>query len=497
MPDDPDRPRWHFMPPTGWMNEPHGVLHHGGRHHMFYQRNERGPFWGDISWGHAASDNLVDWVDLGSALVPGDVAIAPEGIWSGSSTVDADGEPVIFFTAGDNRDSPNQRTAVARAVDSRDPELREWTPSTHPVTFIHDAQDALTREGRRLLTNEFRDPYVWREDDRWFQLVGGGIESEGGTALLYEAPGPSGPWRYRGPLYVGDSRSLPETGVMWELPSLVPVGRGGSRRHALLVTPWWPSPTEHSLQHQWYWLGRWDPDSGTFVADDSTPRDLDFGGYFTGATPSFHPDGRTLVWSISQDLRSEADHHRAGWAGHAGVPLEVDLSCDRLVPSPVAELAALRGEPQTLAFESGSVTIDVGPMWDLELDVKIEAGAEVGVAVRLDDQGGAAARVSVVRSAEGVASVIVEGPAERGVRRLDLDHAEGALMRLRILADHSALEVFIDGGGMFTTRAWSRGSDAVRIKATEGAHVAHSVVHPLRAARMTSGRRGPRRSGSA
>ncbi|RZI95885.1 MAG: glycosyl hydrolase, partial [Microbacterium sp.] len=129
LPDARDRPRWHFMPPAGWMNEPHGILHYGGRHHMFYQRNERGPYWGDITWGHAVSDNLVDWVDLGSALTPESVSIAPQGIWSGSSAVDANGEPVLFFTAGDDRDSPNQRTALARPVDSGDPALRGWVPS--------------------------------------------------------------------------------------------------------------------------------------------------------------------------------------------------------------------------------------------------------------------------------------------------------------------------------------------------------------------------------
>src|SRR5690606_12493199 len=140
---DPDRPRWHFMPPWGWMNEPHGALHHEGRHHVFYQRNELGPFWGAISWGHAVSDNFVDWTDLGSNHVPHLVENAPDGIWSGSSTVDGSGVPVQFFTAGDNRDEPNPRTALARPLDPTDPDLREWTVAERPVTTIHDAAEGL------------------------------------------------------------------------------------------------------------------------------------------------------------------------------------------------------------------------------------------------------------------------------------------------------------------------------------------------------------------
>lgn len=493
LPDADDRPRWHFMPPSGWMNEPHGILHHGGRHHMFYQRNERGPYWGDITWGHAVSDNLVDWVDLGSALTPAGVSIAPQGIWSGSSAVDAGGEPVLFFTAGDDRDSPNQRTAIARPVDASDPELREWVPSASPVTSIHDAQDALAGEGRQLLPNEFRDPYVWREEDRWFQLVGAGIEQEGGTALLFEASAPEGPWRYRRPLHVGDSTSLPATGVMWELPSLISVGQGAHRRHALLVTPWWPAPTEHSLQHQWYWLGRWDADAGVFVPDDPAPRELDFGGYFTGATPSLPPDGRTLVWSITQDLRSDAAHHEAGWAGHAGAPVELHLVGDRLVPSPVVELEALREERVSIAVGAERSTFDAGPMWDLRVDVRVGADSVVEVAVRVDGQGDAAARARVRRSGEGVASVVVEGPVERGVRRMDLDHGIDEVVRVRILADHSAVEIFVEGAGMITTRAWSTGAgDAVEIGTAGAAEVLDAVVHRLRPARMTSNRLPPR-----
>ncbi len=35
--NDPHRPRYHFLPPANWMNDPNGLIHWRGVYHMFYQ----------------------------------------------------------------------------------------------------------------------------------------------------------------------------------------------------------------------------------------------------------------------------------------------------------------------------------------------------------------------------------------------------------------------------------------------------------------------------
>ena len=67
---DPHRPRYHFLPPDGWTNDPNGVIQWEGSYHLFYQHNPHGPFWGTIHWGHAVSTDLVHWEDLPVALEP-------------------------------------------------------------------------------------------------------------------------------------------------------------------------------------------------------------------------------------------------------------------------------------------------------------------------------------------------------------------------------------------------------------------------------------------
>ena len=79
------RPRDHFTPRRGWMNDPNGLVVHEGEHHLFFQHWPDGIVHGPMSWGHAVSEDLLDWTELPIALAATDT----EHAWSGSVVHDA------------------------------------------------------------------------------------------------------------------------------------------------------------------------------------------------------------------------------------------------------------------------------------------------------------------------------------------------------------------------------------------------------------------------
>ena len=93
---DPLRPRFHFVSPAGWLNDPNGVSQWNGTYHLFYQYNPEGAFHHRIQWGHATSTDLVTWTDQPIALEPSAGPDA-DGCWSGVLVNDG-GTPTLVYS---------------------------------------------------------------------------------------------------------------------------------------------------------------------------------------------------------------------------------------------------------------------------------------------------------------------------------------------------------------------------------------------------------------
>ncbi|KAJ5376096.1 hypothetical protein N7509_012982 [Penicillium cosmopolitanum] len=60
------RPTSHFLAPAGWMNDPCGPMFDPvrGLYHLHYQFHPNHIGWGNVSWGHATSPDLITWTDV-------------------------------------------------------------------------------------------------------------------------------------------------------------------------------------------------------------------------------------------------------------------------------------------------------------------------------------------------------------------------------------------------------------------------------------------------
>lgn len=74
-----------------------GPMYYKGYYHIFYQYNPGKAVWGNITWGHGVSKDMVQWTFLHPALAPKEWYDI-KGTWSGSVTIRPDGLPLIYYT---------------------------------------------------------------------------------------------------------------------------------------------------------------------------------------------------------------------------------------------------------------------------------------------------------------------------------------------------------------------------------------------------------------
>lgn len=450
---DPHRPRFHFTAPGGWLNDPNGLSHWDGVYHLFYQYNPLAAAHHRIHWGHATSRDLVTWTDEPVALVPGTHGPDRDGCWSGV-LVDDGGVPTLVYSG---RHGESELPCVATGS----PDLRTWRKDpANPVIAAPPTDD----------TTAFRDHCVWRENDRWRQLVGSGIRGAGGTAFLYESDDLRD-WRYVGPLLTGDASTgtaadLDWTGTMWECVDLFRI----DSTDILAFSAWDEGTTHHPL----YWTGRYEGDTFT---PEALHR-LDFGQrYFYAPQSTRDALGRRIMFGWLQEGREEDATAEAGWCGVMSLPRTVTLGADgQLVSAPVPELAHLRRD----AVRTGPFTVTdgtqlrldgiSGDQLDIETTLRLATGAAARLVVRECADGGERTVIEVARTGDSTTATLrlyreassLDTTVDTEPRYGEVPlHGDGTV-DLRVLVDHSALEIFA-GGRALTARIYPTRPDALGV----------------------------------
>ncbi len=493
--DDVQRPQYHAEPPSGWQNEPGGPIYFNGQYHVFYQSNPRGPFWNHIRWGHLVSSDMVHWRDAKDAVIPEKNAVDPDGAWAGGLVLDGNDIPVIFYTAGDDRRTPNQRINIARSnfgVD-QDNDLNHWLKSPKVVV------DQQPGEG---IMGEFRDPFVFKDGNTWFMLVTSGKKDSsgndiGGTALVYSTTDPTleSGWTFRGDLYVGDYGTYPETGRVWELPNLRPLGSSG--KYIFMINPAKMARGEYQSRYTYYWIGTWNPAAAKFVPDDPAPQLLDVGEHFTGPAAGLTPDGRTVIYSIAQGRRTATMDYNAGYAHNFGLPLNVYLRPDgRLGEEPIAELSSLRGTQlvnitSDTGFSATNTELSAisSDMYEIEAEIDPGSANEVGFSLR---RSSSAEEETIVYYKKNSKEFFVNRTKSSLNPDVEKWYQGGTVdigsenIKLRIFVDRSMVESYLNGLKSLTTRAYPTRADAKGIRLWANANSNTVVVKSLKIWAMNS-----------
>ena len=151
------RPQFHFTPARNWTNDPNGLVFYQGEYHLFFQHNPFAIDWGNMTWGHAVSPDMVHWTQLDHAIHPDKLGT----IFSGSAVVDW--HDTAGFQSGD------EKTLVCIYTSAGDTsEESKGQPFTQSIAYSTDRGRTWTKHaGNPVLghvAGRNRDPkVVWHE----------------------------------------------------------------------------------------------------------------------------------------------------------------------------------------------------------------------------------------------------------------------------------------------------------------------------------------------
>ncbi len=409
------RPQFHFTSMRGRLNDPNGLLHYDGEHHLFYQLHPYGVKSGSKSWGHAVSRDFLHWEELPIAIHAEDEGMMFSGSgvvdWKNTTGFQTGKEPplVLIYTAtGPPRD---QRLAFSNdrgrtwtkyagnpvlpevAHNNRDPKVFWHEPTQRWVMILH-----CTEKGKKLPPIDPKDP-----------------NRKTGEFVFFTSPDLK-QWKREGSV-IGFA----------ECPDLFPMKIEGTEKTKWIV---------HGGLGE-YFVGDFD---GRYFTRTSDLLHGPYGSaYYAGQNYSDMRDGRI----VQQGWAKMGDNFFPGmpFAQMMNIPCEITLRNTgrgpRLVWQPVREIETLRAKHHAIATSVLNTQSD--PLRDVQTPFfDLHAVIDVGTATEITlDLRGTPFVIDVKKQKLTSGKVSMPMPIREG--RIDL----------RLLSDHSLIEIFTDHGFKF------------------------------------------------
>ncbi|MFC0562335.1 glycoside hydrolase family 32 protein [Halalkalibacter alkalisediminis] len=451
------RLNYHFMAPTGWINDPNGFSQYNGEYQLFYQYYPYDSKWGPMHWGHSKSKDLVYWEHLPVALAPSESYDSGEGVpgygcFSGSAVVDGE-ELVLIYTGHVDSNEPMQVQCIATSKDGV--AFEKYTQNPVVANFPEDG------------SKDFRDPKVWKHEDKWYMIVGTKKDGKG-KAVLYVSDDLR-LWKYKGVAAESDGTQ----GDMWECPDLFPL----NDTHVLIVSPMYGTQNEKPF----YVVGDMDYDKGVFTQGTCTT--LDYGFDFYAPQTLVDDKGRRIMIGWMEKWLTKMPSQEHGWAGAMTIPRELILEVDTLKQKPVVELADLRTDYKKLdAFEVAEKTTlnelqEVVSETIIDFNISETTATQFGLELRSSEDGSEKTVILLdLKNKEIVMDRLLSGCGEKGISKAPLV-VKGISVNLRIFMDTTSVEIFVnDGEQVITNRIFPDANSKLFNIFTQGGKVSVNSI---------------------
>ena len=324
------RPKKHFTPENNWINDPNGLIFHGGYYHLFFQHNPSENKWGHMSWGHAQSKDLINWEELPVAINE-----QPDhAIFSGSAVFDEVNNRLVAIYTG-HKDG-NQSQYISYSYDGG----KTWQENIKVLD---------------LNMADFRDPKVFRYENKWIMTV---VKSKEFKVSFFESNDLIN-WIFLSDYKVPGIQDLYECPDLFELDS----------KWILLLSTNPGGAAGGSGMH--YVIGNFD---GEVFREDNPAKFLDFGpDYYAAVTFNDARERISIAWMNNWQYAN--DLQRETWNGQMTAARKLRIVSGELEQSFIGETEKFEIKENDFEFkysngslklksENGTLKVDRSELWD-------------------------------------------------------------------------------------------------------------------------------------
>lgn len=344
------RPQIHYTPAKNWINDPNGMIYLDGTYHLYYQYNPQGNGWGNLSWGHATSTDMLHWEEQPVALQPDALGM----IFSGSAVCDKDN------TAGFGANAIVALYTSASAAQQQS------------IAYSHDGGKTFTTyEGNPVIKNNddnLRDPKVfWHEESKkWIMSLAKGWAR---GMEIWSSPDLKR-WTKESE-FILNLTGRPS--FQWECPDLIPFEYNGKRKWVLIVSvnPCGPVLGSGTM----YFVG--DFDGKHFTADNlDYPLWLDYGmDNYAGVTWNNTGDRHVLIgWMNNWQYADRVPC--SPWRSAMTLPRELRLveynGTPHLASAVIGEISGIADE-----WNDVTSTFDAKDAYQLHLELDLTSNSNI------------------------------------------------------------------------------------------------------------------------
>jgi len=408
---EPLRPQFHFSQKVGWNNDVNGAVYHDGEWHLFFQHNPVGIQWGNMTWGHAVSRDLVHWEQLPNAVFPRTMA---RGVcFSGSGVVD-------------KRNTAGFKTGSEEVIVLIVTDRRRRAMGGESLAFSNDRGRTFSwYQGNPVLPHKGNDPKViWYAYDTDDTPLNDTAERLGGHWVMVVLDY----GRHVTPFYTStDLKSWTEQSCLrgyGECPELFELPVDGEKNNMRWVIMGGDAA---------YTIGQFD--GRRFTPEHEGKRRVHYGAYYASQLFNNPPDGRRIQMGWAK-IEMPGMPFNQTFTVPTNLTLKSSNDGVRLFANPIKEMNSLRyGEPETI----GEVTVTPQDPVSRQVDGQL---FDIALAVRNRD-----ASKMILRF--GGNQLIYDFTEKKfGDMPANLDDGK---LSLRVLVDRPMFEVIAAGGQSYLT----------------------------------------------